>query len=386
MSHHANLRQLSNEESIVVDERIDVDSTPFWRTNKLKLAPFGFNCNKGGAMSNVEGTPVASWQETIRIVTLAERAGLDAVIPVARWDGYGGEGNHEARSFEPLTWAAAVAAVTERISVFATVHLPTAHPVRLAKMIATIDHVSGGRFGLNVVAGWNDHESALFGATGLPHDKRYDFADEYMELLTELCNTDDYFDFAGEYFQVPHAYSDPHPVQRPLPVVMSAGVSPRGLAFAARHADISFALVDNLETARRISAEIRTQARSLWNRAPMVFSTASIFCADTEREAQALFDRVLDHGDVVAARRFIEVNAGTGTAAYDNEPLLRRVMACWGAMPLIGTPEQVVEHLADISAAGIDGLALTWANYEQGIATYDERLRALLVEAGLRTS
>jgi FMNH2-dependent dimethyl sulfone monooxygenase len=369
-----------------MDKRIDIESTPFWQTNRLKLAPFGFNCNKGGAMSNIEGTPVASWRETLQIVSLAEKAALDAVIPVARWDGYGGEGNHEARSFEPLTWAAAVAAATERISVFATVHLPTVHPVRLAKMVATIDHVSGGRFGLNVVAGWNDHEAELFGASGVPHDKRYDYADEYMELLVSLCNKGDYFDFDGEYFQVPHAYSDPQPVQRPLPVVMSAGVSPRGLAFAARHADISFALVDNLDTARRISTEIRTQARSRWNRAPMVFSTASIFCADTEREAQALFDHVLDHGDAVAARHFIEANAGTGTAAYDNEPLLKRVMACWGAMPLIGTPEQVVDQLADISEAGIDGLALTWANYQEGIAVYDEHLRPLLIEAGLRTT
>src|SRR4051794_7673614 len=121
--------------------------------NPFKLAVFGFNVSGGCSMTSAEGTIEVVWQESVRIAQLAERAGFDALIPVARWKGYGGETNFNDRCFETLTWAAGLAALTSRIQIFATVHIPTVHPVRAAKEAATIDHISDGRFGLNIVAG-----------------------------------------------------------------------------------------------------------------------------------------------------------------------------------------------------------------------------------------
>ena len=190
--------------------------------NRLKLGVFGLNVSSGCAMTSAPDTLRIEWAESLRIARAAEAAGIEALVPVARWRGFGGATNFNHRSFETLTWAAGLAAATERIGIFATVHVPTVHPVRAAKEIATIDHISGGRFALNIVAGWNEPEIRMFGVSQREHDRRYAYADEFTALLKRLWTEND-FDFAGDFFNVPGAYSEPKPVQRPWPLIMSAG-------------------------------------------------------------------------------------------------------------------------------------------------------------------
>ena len=116
-------------------------------------------------MTSAADTLKIDWEESVRIARAAEAAGIEALVPVARWRGFGGATNFNHRSFETMTWAAGLAAATERIGIFATVHVPTVHPVRAAKEIATIDHISRGRFALNIVAGWNEPEIRMFGVS-----------------------------------------------------------------------------------------------------------------------------------------------------------------------------------------------------------------------------
>src|SRR5579863_3825101 len=166
--------------------------------NRLKLAVFGLNVSSGCAMTSAAGTLRIEWCESIRLAQAAEAAGFEAIIPVARWRGFGGATNFNHRSFETMTWAAGLAAATARIGIFATVHVPTVHPVRAAKEIATIDHISGGRFALNIVAGWNEPEIRMFGVSQREHDQRYAYADEFTTLLKRLWTEND-FDFAGNF-------------------------------------------------------------------------------------------------------------------------------------------------------------------------------------------
>ncbi len=150
--------------SEAVDVRVDKWSTPVLNdVNRLKLATFATNMRGSVTLANVEGKVLGSWPESLRLAQHADRIGFDAVIPVARWRGFGGEANLSNRSFEPFTWATALLARTERVQVFATVHVPILHPMLAAKMAVTADHVSGGRFGVNVVAGWFPEEFAMFG-------------------------------------------------------------------------------------------------------------------------------------------------------------------------------------------------------------------------------
>ena len=90
-------------------------------------------------------------------------------------------------SYNVIPWAAGLAASTERLQVFSTVHVPLVHPLKVAKELATVDHVAGGRSALNVVAGWNIEEFAMFGITLIERDDRYAQAAEWLEIIQRLC-------------------------------------------------------------------------------------------------------------------------------------------------------------------------------------------------------
>jgi FMNH2-dependent dimethyl sulfone monooxygenase len=148
---------------------------PMKNANRFKLGLFSINADGGSAFTKVPNRWRADWPDIERAVQTADAAGLEFVLPIARWKGYGGETNVRAASFETLTHAATLAAVTRHIAIFATVHVPLFHPVFAAKALTTVDHVSRGRAGLNIVCGWNQEEfdiSAIISPTTTPVTNR----------------------------------------------------------------------------------------------------------------------------------------------------------------------------------------------------------------------
>jgi alkanesulfonate monooxygenase SsuD/methylene tetrahydromethanopterin reductase-like flavin-dependent oxidoreductase (luciferase family) len=129
------------------------EQNPLWNENKMKLGIFGANVSNGCAMTMAEGRLETTWPNTKMICTTADRAGFEALVPVARWKGFGGTTNFNGACFETYTWAAAISAITDQTSVLSTSHVPTVHPILAAKQATTIDHVSDGRFTLNIVCG-----------------------------------------------------------------------------------------------------------------------------------------------------------------------------------------------------------------------------------------
>jgi FMNH2-dependent dimethyl sulfone monooxygenase len=363
--------------------------------NPLKLVCFGFNSSGGQTITSAEGTVTAEWAQNLRIARASDAANFEGVLPGARWAGFGGETNFQARSLETFAWAAAVSAVTTRTSVFSTFHVPTAHPVRVAKTIATIDEISGGRFGLNIVAGWSASEIGMFGVEQRDHDLRYEYADEFFEALDKLFTTEGYFDFEGEeFFTIRNAFSDPKPVQTPHPVYMSAAVSPRGREFAARWSDISFQIIRDFEGQREQVEETKAAALDKYDRQIQVAASVIIVCADTEAEAQRYFDYyVNEKGDRVAGANLVrtlfpEVRDPQGNVRKMPPEMMEffitNMIAGHGAIPLIGTPEQIVEGMAKVADAGIDICTLGWVDFEAGIEQYVKQIHPLMVSAGLR--
>jgi alkanesulfonate monooxygenase SsuD/methylene tetrahydromethanopterin reductase-like flavin-dependent oxidoreductase (luciferase family) len=352
----------------------------------FKLAVFGINVSGGCTMTRAPGTLQVTWAETRQVALAAEQAGFDALIPVARWKGMGGAVNFNHRSWEPFTLASALAAITERIALFSTCHVPTVHPVRLAKESATVDQISGGRFCLNIVAGWNEREIGMFGAQQKPHDERYDVADDWIRLTKRLWTETAEFDHQGPYFSAPGAYSEPKPAQAPHPLIMSAGNSPRGLAFAAEHADLNFVVAPDLdkagENARAVRAKAAEQGRSI-----KVFGQGYIVCRSSEAEARAARDRyVHELGDWEGVRNLLDVLIPNSQSALGDEweAMAANMIAGYGALPLVGTPDQVVDGIQAFSDAGLDGMTLSWLDYPAGIEQFETELRPRLVEAGLR--
>jgi alkanesulfonate monooxygenase SsuD/methylene tetrahydromethanopterin reductase-like flavin-dependent oxidoreductase (luciferase family) len=361
--------------------------------NRFKLATFGFNGQGGATITSAPGTADTDWDMQLRIARLSEAATIEALLPGARWLGYGGKTNFQGRTYETLTWAAGIAAATKVSQVFATVHMATIHPVRVAKSIATVDHIAGGRFGVNWVAGWHPDEARLFGAPQREHDERYRFGDEYLSLVDRLLDEPDAFDFEGEWFRLEGAYSEPKPIQAPRPVYIAAGLSPRGRQFAAEHADVSFMALTDLAENREVVADAKRRAAEV-GRELMVFSQYPIVCADSEAEAREYLHWYVDElGDFEAAGNLMRMLFGETRDQDGNvrqmpgqvrQAMLRNFVTGHGGSLLLGTPQQIVEEMVRRAEAGLDGATLTWLNYEEGLVQFRQKILPLMIEAGLR--
>ena len=181
---------------------------------------------------------------------------------MAKWRGFQGKANIYGRSFETLTHGAALGALTKRIAIFSTVHVPLVTPAFGAKAIATIDHVTHGRAGLNIVCGWNQEEFDLHGVT-IDQDRRYEHGLEWFRVWSRLLEGGPEFDWDGEFFHLKRLQTDPVSVQRPWPAVMSAGFSPKGRDFAAQAADVLFTTMSELDQAPALLADIADACRAI---------------------------------------------------------------------------------------------------------------------------
>lgn len=369
---------------------MDKHETPVMSAqNALKLGIFGINMRGGVTLASFDGMVAGTWEENVRLAQHADRIGIDAIVPVARWRGYGGRENLGDVSFETFTWAAGLLALTRRIMVFSTFHVPLGHPVLAAKLGSTVDHISGGRWGLNIVSGWNPEELAMFGVTLREHDERYDVADEWAALLKQLWTAPGESAFRGRHFDIERVCSDPKPRQHPYPVIMNAGTSPAGREFAARHSDLIYAGLTNYETAADQIREIKTHARERHGRELRVFGRAHIVCRDTEAQAQREYARLhRELADVDGARNVVRLNLPNSQSAdwetIDMQRILEGMIAGFWAIPVIGTPDQVTERLLELHAAGCDGISLSWPNFEEGLTQMEDEIMPRLVQAGVR--
>jgi dimethylsulfone monooxygenase len=362
---------------------------PLFNDRKLKLGTFCTNLSGGCTMSSIDGILQADWESTVTLARMADAMEFEAIVPVGRWKGFGGATNFNGEGFECFTWAAAMSALTKNSGVFATSHVPTMHPVMAAKQAATIDHIGGGRFTLNVVTGWYRPEIEMFGVPLLEHDTRYDMAIEWIEIIKRLWTSDKEFDFDGKFYQVKNAAIAPKPLQKPHPVVMSAGASPKGRQFAARHADVNFINLDAHDF-EGVKARVDASRKTAWDecqREIQVWTNAYIFQGETEAQARAFYDEcVFQKGDWEGVENLVSV-MGLNSLSIPKEALQHlkeHFIAGWVGYPLIGTKEQIVDGLALLERAGFDGIVLSWPRYIDGMRQFQAETFPLVQQAGLR--
>ena len=356
---------------------------PLFSRNAMKLGVFGLNLTSPAGITAAKDRHEVDWQQNVRLVQMADHAGFEAAVPVARWRGFEGASNPWGESFETYSWAAGLASVTSRIAIVSTSHVLTVSPVMAAKAMATIDHISGGRAMLNVVAGWFKKELDMFGVGALDGQQRYAYMAEWMEVLLKLWTQDETFDFAGEYITVKDGYSQPKPVQKPRPPVMNAAMSPVGHHFAGRWADLAFtaiAAAGVAETRAKID-EMRGIAQQ-YGREVQIWAASTIQVEEAEGAAEDEVRRYLDReGDAQAdANRSAW---GLGPPAIKGEPAKSKGIVD-GSLALVGTPLQVAQKIALLSEAGLDGLCLSWYNFERGLPIFIEKVMPLLERMGVR--
>jgi dimethylsulfone monooxygenase len=359
---------------------------PMRGPNRLKLGVFSANADGGLTLTRVPERWRANWQDVVAVAKMADRAGLEFFLPIARWKGFGGTTNSREWSFETLTEAAALAGLTERIALFATVHVPMVHPVFAAKALATIDHASGGRAGLNIVCGWNPEEFACFGLPMI--EDRYAQGLEWFEVMSRIYTEPAPFDFAGQYYNLSAVSGLPRPVQQPRPVTLNAGFSPPGRDFAARAADYLFTTFIDIEAGRAQIADMQTRA-SAAGREVGVYTTCHVVCRPSDDEAGAYYEHyAVTMEDTAAADHYMrnkeKFSGSHDPAAYRLHR--KRFVGGAGTYPLVGSPARIAAELAAISEAGFAGVAISFVNYKDELPYFVEAVLPLLRAMDLRLS
>jgi dimethylsulfone monooxygenase len=364
--------------------------------NPLKLAIFGPNCSSGRTYTTLPERWMASWENNLALARLTDQVGIEGLIPIARWKGYGGETDPNGSSFESITWACGLLAATERLNVFCTVHVPLNHPLVAAKQLATTDHIGRGRLGLNLVCGWNQDEFQMFGVSQLEHEARYAQGAEWWSIVKRTWSGEGTFDHLGDHYRLRGVVESPQPFGGQAPLMMNAGSSPAGRAFAIRYSDLHFDSVRTVEDSRGRVAETKRLAREA-GRDIQVWTPVGVICRPTQREAADYIQYLIDHADWGAIGNLAEMTARDDRTWTDptsplrhNAPnqVERRVLAR-GVYCAIGDPDTVAEELARLHAAGFDGLALNFANYLAELPYFAQevlpRLERLKLRAKTRT-
>ncbi len=363
---------------------MSVKANPMKGPNRFKLGVFSSNADGGLAITDVPERWRARWDDNLTAARIADRAGLEFMLPIARWRGFGGKNRVREHSFETFTWAAGLASATERIGLFMTVHVPIVHPVYAAKALASVDHISGGRAGLNIVCGWNPDEFAMFGVK--LGDDAYGQAGEWIDVIDRCYGTNQPFDFDGKYYQLKGVVSRPASIQAPRPVTMNAAFGPPGRNFAAQHCDYLFSTFAELEDGKKHVLDIRDRAGAV-GREVGIYTVCHVVCRESQAEAEDYYHRYAvseaDHAAVdyhMASKK--EFANSHDTAAFDK--YRKRFAGGAGSFPLIGTPERIVETLAAIAEQGYAGAALTFVNYTYELPFFCDRVLPLMKQAGLR--
>ena len=356
--------------------------------NKFKIGLFGVNCSSGRVVTKAPDRWSGNWADNLKMAQLAEEGGIDFLLPLGRWKGYGGTTDYQGESLETLTWASALLASTKKMTVFGTVHAPLINPVFAAKQMVTADQVGEGRFGLNIVVGWNEGEFEMFNVKQREHDARYEFAQEWIDAIKLIWSDVSDVDFQGKYFDLKGIRTMPKPFGGQRPLIMNAGASAVGQSFAVKNCDAFFIQASRVsvdETAMNI-ANVRQSAMQA-GRSLDFYTVGLVVCRATQKEAEDYFRyAVIENADWSAIDSMMErrnLSSKTlGKESYEEKRLNAAINM--GGLPIVGDPDFVAEKLALYSGAGLTGVAVSLVNFIEETPFFCEEVLPRLARMGLR--
>ncbi len=354
--------------------------------NRLSLGLFGANCSGGLATSTFPDRWEASWENNLAFARMADEAGMDFMLPLGRWIGYGGETNHNGSNFETLTWAAGILAATRRIMAFGTLHATLINPVFAAKQMVTCHHIGGGRFGLNLVCGWYQKEFDMLGVDLGAHDRRYELGQEWLDIVTRVWTEDEPFDFEGAFYTLKQTVLEPKPHDGVRPMLVSAALSQTGRTFALKNADMLFTVVWDIADLPAQAAAIREGAAGL-GREVGIFTNAYVVCRPTMKEAEDYHHHyAVEHRDTEAVETMVVERGWDSPGIPEDRRQLFRLRAAGGnsGFPIIGDPDTVAATVARLSEGGATALALGFPNYLKHFPYFRDEVLPRLERMGLR--
>ncbi|TKX19992.1 putative luciferase-like monooxygenase-1 [Elsinoe australis] len=390
---------------------------------------------------------IKHWIDLAKLLEKGKFHGMFIADVLGAYDVYKGPQNPEPAVVsgaqwpvnEPLATVPAMAAATESLGFGVTLATTYEQPYHLARRLSTVDHLSGGRVGWNIVTGYLDSAARNLGHTEQPeHDERYAIAEEYVEVMYKLWQAswrDDavkldprsivYTDpslvktinHVGKYYQVPGPHiCEPSP-QR-TPVIMQAGTSKAGKAFAARNAEAIFVAGHSPSVVAKNITEIRTMAKNEYGRDPSTVKFLAMLCpiiGKTLEEAEAKYQEYVSYGSEDGALALFGGWTGIDLNQYEDDQELRHVesnairsavegwskaspkVAKWtkhtvanhikvgglGAT-VVGTAEQVADEMERwVKEADVDGFNIAYALFPRTFEEVIDELLPVLRQRGL---
>ena len=348
----------------------------------FQLGIFMPNCSHAYCISSYKPEPDDwTYESNKNIAQAAEAAGFDFLFPVSRWRGFGGETNYLGTSLETMTWAAAILAATQTIRVYSTVHVPVFHPLVAAKMGGTLDHIGQGRWGINIVSGWSATEFGMMGIELLPHAERYQRTTAFIEILKGLWTQEPgSFTHVSPWYHITDGYVMPQPMQQPHPPIVNAGTSEAARDLVARLCDWAFIAPPSAEATPDMADDFKQRAQA-YGRQVRCAGMPFVLWRETEREAQAEVQRIMDQTDMVAAQNWAS-GLSIGSESMSGFSLKMLALGA-GALPVIGTADQVAEQLARLYELGMDGVLIEFLHYYNDTVRFGKEIVPLLRQMGV---
>lgn len=339
--------------------------------------------NNGWLISTTSPQYMPSFDLNRQIVQKAEGYGLDFALSMIKLRGFGGESEFWDHNLESFTLMAGLAAVTKKIRLYASVAVLTIPPAIVARMASTIDSISHGRFGVNIVSGWAKDEYEQMGLW--PGEKyfgyRYDYSTEFVTVMKELWETGT-SDFKGKYFQMSDCRLSPRP-EAPIRIV-SAGQSPRGMEFGATHCNYNFTLGRgvNTPTAHAPTNQLMVEAAGKTGRDVGNYVLMMVIADETDEKAMAkwkLYNEGADLGAMawMSGQADADPNADAGGTA-------KRISAPEGAInfnmgTLVGSYASVAKMLDECATVpGTKGIMLTFDDFLVGMDQFGQHIQPLM--------
>jgi pyrimidine oxygenase len=321
-----------------------------------------------------------TYEHNKQISIEAERQGFDLVLSMMKYRGFGGETGYWDACLESFTLMAALAVETSRVELYPSVTLLAHHPAIVARMVATIDDISNGRCGLNIVTGWNKPEYSQMGLWRGDeyYNQRYQYAREYLEVVKALWR-DGSTTHHSENFNLEDCMSMPKP-KHSIPIVC-AGMSPAGMEFTAEMGDYNFVFAPK-EKLKQIVPQVKQMAEKN-NRKVGTYALFHLIAAETESEARRFADDIVAQADRkaidnVVASSVLDTNTD-GTSQRQRESLEKHYeegnTAFMSIPVLVGSYRGVAAQLDELAeVTGIDGALFSFPDFVASVRDFGEKI------------
>ncbi len=349
----------------------------------MKIGVFIPIGNNGWLISENSPQYMPTFALNKHITVTAENYGLDFVLSMIKLRGFGGKTEFWDHNLKSFTLMAGLAAVTSRIKLYATCATLVIPPAIAARMASTIDSISNGRFGLNLITGWQKPEYAQMGLW--PGDeyfgRRYEYVSEYIQIMRELWATGR-SDFKGKFFQMEDCRLSPQPAAEMK--IICAGQSEAGMAFSAQYADYNFCFGKGVNTPVAFAPTVAklNEATAKTGRNVTAYALFMIIADATDEAARSKWESYKAGTDQEAVKWLVDQSAADKASGGDTN--VRQMADPVSAVninmgTLVGSYATVAGLLDEVATVpGCEGVLLTFDDFIKGVEEFGARIQPLM--------